>query len=71
MTTPTDPTRTDPTDPLPPEEFSSWQSALEQSRLKPAQVICSNSNAHKSRSDNCWSPTKDEKDAFVKILFSN
>jgi hypothetical protein len=38
MTTPTDPTRTDPTDPLPPEEFSSWQSALEQSRLKPAQV---------------------------------
>jgi hypothetical protein len=33
--------------------------------------ICSNSNAHKSRSDNCWSPTKDEKDAFVKILLSN
>ena len=39
MTIPIDPTRTDPTDPLPPEEFSSWQSALEQSRLKPAQVI--------------------------------
>ena len=38
MTTPTDPTRTDPTDPLPPEEFSSWLSALEQRRLQPAQV---------------------------------
>jgi hypothetical protein len=38
MTTPTDPTRTDPTDPLPPEEFSSWRSALEQSLLKPEQV---------------------------------
>ena len=38
MTTPIDPTRTDPTDPLPPETFSSWQSALEQSLLKPAQV---------------------------------
>ena len=29
MTTPIDPTRTDPTDPLPPEKFSSWQAALE------------------------------------------
>ena len=38
MTTPTDPTRTDPTDPLPPEKFSSWQSALKQSLLKPEQV---------------------------------
>ena len=38
MTTPTDPTRTDPTDPLPPEKFSSWQSALEQSLLKPEQI---------------------------------
>jgi hypothetical protein len=38
MTTPIDPTRTDPTDPLPPEEFASWQSALEQSLLKPAEV---------------------------------
>lgn len=38
MTTPTDPTRTDPTDPLPPEKFSSWQSALEESLLKPEQV---------------------------------
>ncbi len=38
MTTPTDPIRTDPTDPLPPEKFSSWQSALEQSLLKPEQV---------------------------------
>ena len=38
MTTPADPTRTDPTDPLPPEKFSSWQSALEQSLLKPEQV---------------------------------
>ena len=38
MTTPTDPTRTDPTDPLPREQFSSWQSALEQSILRPQQV---------------------------------
>ena len=38
MTTPTDPTRTDPTDPLPPEKCSSWQSALEQSLLKPKQI---------------------------------
>ena len=38
MTEPTDPARTDPTDPLPPEKFSSWHSALEQSLLKPEQV---------------------------------
>jgi len=38
MATPDDPTRTDPTDPLPPEKFSSWQSALEQNVLKPEQV---------------------------------
>jgi hypothetical protein len=38
MTTPTDPTRIDPTDPLPPEEFSSWQSALEQNLLKPNEI---------------------------------
>jgi hypothetical protein len=38
MTSPIDPTRTDPTDPLPPEKFSSWQAALEQSLLKPEQV---------------------------------
>ena len=39
MTTPPpDPTRTDPTNPLPPEEFASWQSALAQSLLKPEQV---------------------------------
>jgi hypothetical protein len=38
MTRPIDPARTDPTDPLPPEKFSSWQSALEQSVLKPEQV---------------------------------
>ena len=38
MTRPTDPTRTDPTDPLPPEQFSSWQSALEQCILRPKQV---------------------------------
>src|ERR1051326_3302222 len=30
--------KTDPTDPLPPEKFSSWQSALEQSLLEPEQV---------------------------------
>jgi len=38
MTTMIDPTRTDPIDPLPPETFSSWESALEQSLLKPAQI---------------------------------
>ena len=38
MTTPIDPTRTDPTDPLPHEQFSSWQSALEQRILRPQQV---------------------------------
>ena len=38
MTTPIDPTRTDPTDPLPPEKFSSWQAALEKGLLKPEQV---------------------------------
>ena len=38
MTTPTDPSRTDPTDPLPPENFSSWRSALKQGILKPEQA---------------------------------
>jgi len=38
MATTPDPTRIDPTDPLPPEKFSSWQSALEQSILTPKQV---------------------------------
>jgi cobalamin biosynthesis protein CbiG len=38
MTRPIDPARTDPTDPLPPEKFSSWQSALEQSLLEPEQI---------------------------------
>jgi hypothetical protein len=38
MTKPNDPTRTDPTDPLPREQFSSWQSALQQGLLKPNQV---------------------------------
>jgi hypothetical protein len=33
--------------------------------------ICTNGNAHKSSGDNGWSPTKDEKDAFVKVLLSN
>ena len=33
--------------------------------------ICSNSNAHKSGIDHSWPATKDEKDAFVEILFSN
>ena len=36
---PNDPKRTDPTDPLPPEKFSSWQSALEQGLLTPKQVV--------------------------------
>jgi hypothetical protein len=35
---PNDPRRTDPTDPLPPEKFSSWQSALEQGLLTPKLV---------------------------------
>jgi cobalamin biosynthesis protein CbiG len=38
MTKPIDPKRTDPTDPLPPEKFSSWRSALEQNLLEPQQV---------------------------------
>jgi hypothetical protein len=43
MTTPEDPNRddirrTDPTDPLPREQFSSWHSALKQNLLKSAQV---------------------------------
>jgi hypothetical protein len=38
MTTPIDPSRTDPTDPLPPAKFSSWQSALEENLLRPAEV---------------------------------
>ena len=38
MTTPIDPTRTDPTDPLPHEQFSSWESALERRILRPQQV---------------------------------
>ena len=35
---PNDPTRTDPTNPLPPEKFSSWHSALEEDLLTPKQV---------------------------------
>jgi hypothetical protein len=31
--------------------------------------ICT--KTHKSSGDNSWSPTKDEKDAFVKVLLSN
>ena len=31
---------------------------------------CNNGNGHKSSSGNGWSPTKDEKDAFVKVLLS-
>ena len=43
MTRPTDPKqpdpiRIDPTDPLPPAKFSSWQSALEQGILTAKQV---------------------------------
>ena len=39
MTTPPiDPTRTDPTDPLPTAKFSSWHSALEENLLKPVEV---------------------------------
>jgi hypothetical protein len=32
---------------------------------------CTNRKAHKSGDDSSWSPTKDEKDAFVNILLSN
>ena len=32
--------------------------------------ICTNGDAHESSHDNSWSPTKDEKDAFVKVLLS-
>jgi len=38
MTTPIDPTRTDPIDPLPPAKFSSWHCALKENLLKPAEV---------------------------------
>jgi len=38
MTTPPDPSRTDPADPLPSEVFSSWESALAESVLKPKQI---------------------------------
>ena len=33
--------------------------------------ICNHANVHKSSSYNSWSPTKDEKDAFVKVLLPN
>ena len=33
--------------------------------------ICTRGNVHDSSSDKSWSPTKDEKDAFVKLLLSN
>jgi hypothetical protein len=33
--------------------------------------ICTHDNVRKSGCDNSWSPTKDEKDAFVKFLLSN
>lgn len=33
--------------------------------------ICTHANVHKSSSDNSWSPTKDEKDGFVKVLLLN
>jgi hypothetical protein len=38
MATPPDPSRTDPTDPLPPEVFANWESALEENLLKPKQI---------------------------------
>ena len=38
MTKPIDPTRTDPTDPLPPAKFSSWHGALKENLLRPAEV---------------------------------
>ena len=31
---------------------------------------CTSNSVHKSSSDGSWSPTKDEKDAFVEILLS-
>jgi hypothetical protein len=33
--------------------------------------VCTHGNVHKSRGDNAWSPTKNEKDTFVKVLLSN
>jgi hypothetical protein len=33
--------------------------------------ICTNGKAHKSNGDNSWSPTKDEKEAFVELLLSS
>jgi hypothetical protein len=50
-------------------EFSDEQ--LKQLVAGTLSFICSKGNAHKSSSDNYWSPTKEEKDAFVKILLSN
>ena len=33
--------------------------------------VCTHGNIHKSNNDNSWAPTKDEKEAFVKVLLSN
>jgi hypothetical protein len=33
--------------------------------------VCTRSDLHKLRRDESWSPTKDEKDAFVKVLLPN
>ena len=33
--------------------------------------ICTHSDVHKLRRDESWSPTKDEKNAFVKVLLPN
>jgi hypothetical protein len=60
MTTPNDPTRTDPTDPLPPEKFSSWQSALEQNLLKPEQVAVLQTMVDEFQAKTCRVPENSE-----------
>ena len=52
-----------------PCEFSDEE--LKQLVAGTLSFICTNGNGHKSSSDNCWSPTKGEKDGFVKVLLSN
>ena len=51
-----------------PCEFSDEE--LKQLVAGTLSFTCANGNGHKSGSDNCWSPTKDEKDGFAKVLLS-
>ncbi len=54
---------------IPFSEFSDEE--LRQFIAGTLTFICTNGTAHKSSSGHSWSPTKDEKEAFVKILLSN